>query len=84
MAPIPTRLEPPGGAALAGFPTVSGTAAADMARWLARTEAVVAGFSKGANRASANLLLEGPERGGTVGAIACDWGLKYLATGLWP
>jgi len=54
------------------------------ARELARVEGVFAGFSTGANVAAALRLLDGPERGRTIGALACDSGLKYLSTDLWP
>jgi len=33
--------------------------------------------------AAAMQLLSGPLRGGTVAAIICDSGLKYLSTDLW-
>ncbi len=66
-----------------GFVSVSGDAARDAARDLARLEGILAGFSSGANVAAALDLLAGPERGGRVGIIICDSGLKYLSTDLW-
>lgn len=56
----------------------------DAARRLARVEGLFAGFSAGANAAAALQLLEGPCRGGVVGILLCDSGLKYLSTDLWP
>jgi cysteine synthase A len=72
------------GVALAGYLTVTGDEARNAARRLARTEGVFGGFSTGANLAAALQLLRGPEAGGTVAFIACDSGLKYLSTDLWP
>jgi cysteine synthase A len=72
------------GAPLAGVLAVTGDEARAAARLLARTEGIFAGFSTGANLAAAAALLRGPERGGTVGFVACDSGLKYLSTDLWP
>ena len=65
-----------------GYLTVSGDQARDMSRALAKEEGIFAGFSAGANVAAALSLLEGPERGGTIGVIICDSGLKYLSTDL--
>ncbi|WP_206198050.1 PLP-dependent cysteine synthase family protein [Shimia sediminis] len=65
-----------------GYLTVSGDAAKETTRALAREEGIFAGFSAGANIAAALALLEGPERGGTIGVIICDSGLKYLSTDL--
>lgn len=28
-------------------------------------------------------LLQGPKKGGTIGVVICDCGLKNLSTGLW-
>ncbi len=72
------------GAPLTGMIAVSGADARDHARLLARTEGLFAGYSSGANLAAAARLLAGPERGGTVGIVLCDSGLKYLSTDLWP
>jgi cysteine synthase A len=71
------------GAALAGYLPVSGGAARDAARALARIEGIFAGYSAGANLAAALALLRGPEKGGTVAIVICDSGLKYLSTDLW-
>ncbi|WP_171208636.1 MULTISPECIES: cysteine synthase family protein [unclassified Ruegeria] len=68
---------------LAGHLSVSGDAARDCARLLARTEGIFAGYSAGANLAAAIQLLRGTERGGCVAIIMCDSGLKYLSTDLW-
>ena len=67
-----------------GFLTVTGDEAKDMTRRLAREEGIFGGFSSGANVAAAMALLQGPAKGGTVAAIICDSGLKYLSTDLWP
>ena len=67
-----------------GYVTVTDDDATDMARRLARTEGVFAGFSAGANAAAAAQLLQGPCKGGTVAILICDSGLKYLSTDLWP
>lgn len=66
-----------------GYLTVSGQAAAQTARDLAREQGIFGGFSAGANVAAALELLAGPERGGTIGVLICDSGLKYLSTDLW-
>jgi cysteine synthase A len=68
---------------LAGTVVVSGKAARDTARLLARTEGVFGGYSGGANVAAALDLLRGRERGGVVAVIIPDSGLKYLSTDLW-
>mgnify|MGYP005846200249 CR=1 FL=1 len=68
---------------LAGNLTVSGEEAAQYARMLARREGIFGGYSAGANLAAAITLLRGPERGGCVGFVVCDSGLKYLSTDLW-
>lgn len=67
-----------------GFLSVSGADATEAARRLARTEGIFGGYSAGANIAAAVSLLSGPERGGVVGVVICDSGLKYLSTDLWP
>ncbi|SMX32974.1 PLP-dependent cysteine synthase family protein [Maliponia aquimaris] len=69
---------------LAGYLAVSGTAARDHARLLARHEGLFAGYSAGANLAAAVQLSQGAERGRTVAIVLCDSGLKYLSTDLWP
>ncbi|WP_170469716.1 PLP-dependent cysteine synthase family protein [Ruegeria arenilitoris] len=71
------------GTSLAGHLAVSGDAAREGARMLARTEGIFAGYSAGANLAGAIELLRGPEKGGCVAIVMCDSGLKYLSTDLW-
>lgn len=68
---------------LAGTLSVTGEAARDAARLLARHEGIFGGFSAGANFAGAIELLKGPQRDGTVAFVVCDSGLKYLSTDLW-
>jgi len=68
---------------LAGTVVVSGEAARETARMLARTEGVFGGYSGGANVAAALGLLRGREKGGAVAVIIADSGLKYLSTDLW-
>ncbi|KUF10519.1 PLP-dependent cysteine synthase family protein [Pseudoponticoccus marisrubri] len=75
-----THLE---GVPLAGHLAVSGDAAREGARALARLEGIFGGYSAGANLAGALQLLRGPERDGTVAIVICDSGLKYLSTDLW-
>jgi cysteine synthase A len=67
-----------------GYIAVSDTAAIEAARELARLEGVFAGFSTGANLAAARQLLEHEFTGKTAVILACDSGLKYLSTDLWP
>jgi len=71
------------GVAADGHLSVSGDAARETARVLAREEGIFAGFSAGANVAAALRLLEGKEAGGVIGVVICDSGLKYLSTDLW-
>lgn len=71
------------GADVDGYLAVTGDEARQTAQALAREEGIFGGFSAGANVAAALNLLEGPERGGVVGVIICDSGLKYLSTDLW-
>ncbi|MEL6959233.1 MAG: cysteine synthase family protein [Pseudomonadota bacterium] len=66
-----------------GYLTVTGEAAREMTRALARHEGVFAGFSAGANVAGADQLLRGEMAGATIAVIICDSGLKYLSTDLW-
>lgn len=66
-----------------GYMTVSDDVSIATARELATVEGIFAGFSSGANVASALALLEGPCRGQTVACVICDSGLKYLSTDLW-
>lgn len=66
-----------------GYLSVTGEAAREHARALAREEGIFGGYSAGANLAAALDLLRGPERGGIVGIVIGDSGLKYLSTDLW-
>jgi cysteine synthase A len=66
-----------------GFLQVSGEEARVAARRLATEEGIFGGFSSGANVAAALRLLTGERRGGTIGVVICDSGLKYLSTDLW-
>lgn len=76
-------LEQMAGAGVDGYLAISGSEAKAATLALAREEGIFAGFSAGANVAAALQVLSGPERGGVVGVIICDSGLKYLSTGLW-
>jgi cysteine synthase A len=62
---------------------VSTAEATDMARRLAREEALFGGTSSGANVVAALRVAErlGPDR--SVGTLVCDSGLKYLSTDLY-
>lgn len=62
---------------------VSTAEAKEMARRLAREEALFAGTSTGANVVAALRIAERLGVGATVGTIACDTGLKYLTTDLY-
>ena len=62
---------------------VSTIEAKDMARRLAREEALFAGTSTGANVLAAIQVAARMGRGHTVATIACDSGLKYLSTDLY-
>lgn len=62
---------------------VSTAEAKEMARRLAREEALFAGTSTGANVVAALRVAERLGVGATVGTIACDTGLKYLTTDLY-
>ncbi len=66
------------------FLTVSDDEAIAGARRLAAEEGIFAGFSAGAHLAAAISLLQGRERGATIAFLACDTGLKYLSTDLYP
>jgi cysteine synthase A len=72
------------GVQINGYLTVSDTDAAAAARMLAIEEGVLAGYSTGAQLHAAVDLLRQPERGNTLGFLACDSGMKYLSTGLYP
>jgi cysteine synthase A len=62
---------------------VSTAAAQDMARRLAREEALFAGTSSGANVVAALAVARRLGPGHTVGTVICDSGLKYLSTDLY-
>jgi cysteine synthase A len=62
---------------------VSTAEAKDMARRLAREEALFAGTSSGANLVAALQVARRLGPGRTVGTIICDSGLKYLSTDLY-
>ncbi|HOO63632.1 MAG TPA: pyridoxal-phosphate dependent enzyme, partial [Synergistaceae bacterium] len=66
------------------FVTVSDERTLECARDLAKIEGILGGFSSGANLAAALDLLEGPEKGNTLGILICDSGAKYLSTDLYP
>lgn len=67
-----------------GYVAVSDEQAIAAARHLAAVEGIFAGFSTGAHLAAAWSLLAERERGATVAMLACDSGLKYLSTDLFP
>ncbi len=67
-----------------GYLQVTDEEAIACARRLAAEEGIFAGFSSGANVAAALQLLCREARGRTVVTLACDSGLKYLSTDLWP
>lgn len=69
--------------AVDGYVAVTGDVSRETARALAKEEGIFGGFSAGANVAAALELLAGPERGGVIGVVICDSGLKYLSTDLW-
>jgi len=62
---------------------VSDAEATQAARDLAQKEGIFAGFSSGANVASALKLLRGKERGANIVLMINDSGLKYLSTDLY-
>lgn len=64
--------------------TVTDGQAITCARMLAEEEGIFAGFSAGAHLSASIDLLRGKERGATIAFLACDTGLKYLSTGLYP
>jgi cysteine synthase A len=67
-----------------GFLRVATQDAIEFTRQLASVEGIFAGYSSGANLAAAISLLNGQLAGATIAIIACDSGLKYLSTDLWP
>ncbi|MDL1861867.1 cysteine synthase family protein [Betaproteobacteria bacterium PRO7] len=62
---------------------ISTAEAKDMARRLAREEALFAGTSTGANVLAAIQIAQRLGPGRTVATLACDSGLKYLSTDLY-
>lgn len=62
---------------------VSDEEAMEAARTLAREEGIFGGFSSGANLAGALQVLKRAP-GKTIAFLACDSGLKYLSTDLYP
>ena len=62
---------------------ISTSDAKDMARRLAREEALFAGTSTGANVLAAIQVASRLGSGHTVATVACDSGLKYLSTDLY-
>jgi cysteine synthase A len=67
-----------------GFVSVTDEQAIVAARHLAAEEGIFAGFSTGAHLAAAWKLLAENEPGATIAFLACDSGLKYLSTDLFP
>ena len=72
------------GVAPDGYLQVSSDDAIQCTRRLAREEGIFAGYSTGANLSAALQLLNGPLPGATIAIIACDSGMKYFSTELWP
>ena len=62
---------------------VSTSEAKDMARRMAREEALFAGTSSGANVVAAIRVAQRLGPGRTVGTLVCDSGLKYMSTDLY-
>jgi cysteine synthase A len=67
-----------------GFLQVGDEEAIEAARLLASEEGIFAGFSTGAHLAGALQLLRGEAQGASIALLACDSGLKYLSTDLYP
>ena len=68
---------------VSGYLSITNEEAIQMARSLAKTEGIFAGFSSGANVAAAIKLLNGAERNKSIALIINDSGLKYLSTDLY-
>lgn len=66
-----------------GYLTVAEDEAITAARRLAKEEGIFAGFSSGANLATALDLLQTSCKGKTIVILLNDSGLKYLSTDLW-
>jgi cysteine synthase A len=67
-----------------GFVSIADEQAIAATRHLATEEGIFAGFSTGAHLAAAWKLLAEQESGATIAFLACDSGLKYLSTDLFP
>ena len=65
-----------------GFVNITNEEAIEATQMLAKLEGVFAGFSSGANVMAAVKLLQGPEKGGHIGVVVNDCGLKYMSTNL--
>jgi cysteine synthase A len=72
------------GVKIDGHLTCNDADAATGARMLALQEGILAGYSTGAQLHAAIELLRGKERGKTVTLMACDTGMKYFSTTLYP
>ena len=68
---------------VSGYLRITNEEAIQMARSLAKTEGIFAGFSSGANVAAAIKLLRGDERNKSIALTINDSGLKYLSTDLY-
>jgi cysteine synthase A len=66
------------------FIAISDDEAMKTARGLASKEGIFAGFSSGANVASALKIARTAKRGSLIVTVCCDTGLKYLSTDLYP
>jgi cysteine synthase A len=62
---------------------ISDDEAIEMARRLAREEAIFGGFSSGANIAAAVKLLQHREKGKNIAVLIPDSGFKYMSTDLY-
>jgi cysteine synthase A len=62
---------------------ISDDEAIEMARRLAREEAIFGGFSSGANVAAAVKLLQNREKGKNIAVLIPDSGFKYMSTDLY-
>ncbi len=69
---------------VAGYITCTDEAAALWTQALARDEGVFCGYSTGAQFYAAVELLRDRERGRSIAFLACDTGMKYLSTPLYP
>jgi cysteine synthase A len=67
-----------------GALAVTDAEAVKTTRLLASKEGIMCGFSSGANVAAALKLARQAKRGSLIVTVACDTGLKYLSTSLYP